>query len=174
MAADRDWNLQFVLPRIVFLVLCLVGGFGLFHASRVIKIPSSFMEPTGDPISPPSSNPQPSALLSMPVLTEAQMRQAIASDLKIQAGPCRGYPGTEQIIANICDDGNGSFFVMLNPNAPPTLRIAHLMERVRSYKRDFPDRRILGVTPVTDTLCEENNCAHIMYGAYGRYEVVQK
>lgn len=98
---------------------------------------------------------------------------AILSDMNIQPGPCEGFPGTIQVVANVCDDGRGSFFVRLNPNDTPNNRIAHLMERVRSYKLDFLNRHILSVTPITDTLCINGVCAAIMYGAYGRYEIMK-
>jgi len=97
----------------------------------------------------------------------------IVADMPIQPGPCEEFPGTIQIVANVCDDGRGSFFVRLNPNDTPQVRIAHLMERMRSYKLDFLNRRILSVTPVTDTMCVLNVCTVIMYGAYGRYEILR-
>jgi len=116
----------------------------------------------------------PVALPSSPPVDEVKAAApAIVADMSIQPGPCEEFPGTIQIVANVCDDGRGSFFVRLNPNDTPQVRIAHLMERMRSYKLDFLNRRILSVTPVTDTMCVLNVCTVIMYGAYGRYEILK-
>lgn len=111
--------------------------------------------------------------IKSPSLPNTAFVPTILSDMNIQPGPCEGFPGTIQVVANVCDDGRGSFFVRLNPNDTPNNRIAHLMERVRSYKLDFLNRHILSVTPITDTLCINGVCAAIMYGAYGRYEIMK-
>lgn len=163
-------NLAFVVPRVGLWVIGVCGALAILFTTHRRDVPEQL-----DQVSP--------VALEEHVLEHAEMASqspqvaanapAFLSDMKIQAGPCEGFPGTIQVIANVCDDGSGSFFVRLNPNDAPNVRIAHLMERVRSYKLDFLDRRILSITPVTDTLCFNNACVSVMYGAYGRYEFIK-
>lgn len=109
----------------------------------------------------PVPTPAPAAASVLPVFT----------DMLIQKGPCEGYPGTIQVVANVCDDGRGSFFVLVNTADTTSARLAYTMMRLRSYKLDYPNRHILSVVPVTDTVCASAGCAITVIGAFGQYEL---
>lgn len=167
---NNTLNLAFVIPRIGLWIVGSCGALAILFAADRRDVPEQL-----DQVSPVALE----KLVPAQAETTSQLTPVAAntpaflSDMKIQPGPCKGFPGTIQVIANVCDDGSGSFFVRLNPNDAPNIRVAHLMERVRSYKLDFLNRRILSVTPVTDTLCFNHACVPIMYGAYGRYEFLK-
>lgn len=171
MLANKPVNLAYVVPRVLFWVIGICGMIAIASASccrEVEQAPRIIAQEL--PVPATQVVPEP---VSQPARVEPGL-PAVLSDMKIQPGPCEGFPGTIQTIANICDDSNGSFFIRLNPSDAPNIRMAHLMERLRSFRLDARDRRILSVTPVTDTICIDDMCMPRVYGAFGRYEYILK
>lgn len=171
MVMVKSVDLSRAVPSTSFWVIGICSTIAIFSTSRCKEAPEiaeSFSTPA---VAKELSAPTPQG--SQPVQVAAVV-PIMFGEMKVQPGPCEGFPGTIQTIANICDDGNGSFFIRLNPNDDPNLRIAYLMERLRSFRLDLRDRRILSVTPVTDTLCIDNVCMPRVFGAFGRYEYVLK
>ncbi|MCX6714474.1 MAG: hypothetical protein NTX72_01540 [Candidatus Uhrbacteria bacterium] len=168
MVAVKPVDLSRVVPSAAFWVIGICGTIAIFSTSWCKEAPKTAGSLSASAVAKEAPTPT-----SQPARAAA-VAPAMFGELKVQPGPCEVFPGTIQTIANICDDGNGSFFIRLNPSDDPNLRMAYLMERLRSFRLDLQDRRILSVTPVTDTICIDNVCMPHVFGAFGRYEYILK